>query len=383
MYLNGIPTTITNHSSLLGGTTVSKTINNVGVGGVIRFKTSETPEVRDGSGNIIVPWTITYREDNFPPSTILFQWSELQAFEGNTNNISGSYEDTVTVNPTYRSQGFYASLQYLESPFDIRISLPIIANIAGGSAFIGSALGNSVDIVVQTFFNNLRSGNFTTSTVNVASSYALSSATNSVSNDGVLSQVISSGSTAEIGNITQSSLNTSGIYTVTSLVSELEIDSKSIPLSDAVNIRVFKDGDVSIDGNLDLTGVKTVIVENGNLIINSDIRYNDSVSSFAWIIKNGNIIVADTVQEIAGVYVTLAGSITSNNMSTPNRLIVDGSLYGNTSDLVNNRSYVRGQVGYTALNVGVVVNYSNRSIMYPPPFLARFLEQYSLQRVAR
>ena len=217
----------------------------------------------------------------------------------------------------------------------------------------------------------------------MASSYALSSATNSVSNDGVLSQVISSGSTAEIGNITQSSLNTSGIYTVTSLVSELEIDSKSIPLSDAVNIRVFKDGDVSIDGNLDLTGVKTVIVENGNLIINSDIRYNDSVSSFAWIIKNGNIIVADTVQEIAGVYVTLAGSITSNNMSTPNRLIVDGSLYGNTSDLVNNRSYVRGQVGYTALNVGVVVNYSNRSIMYPPPFLARFLEQYSLQRVAR
>lgn len=219
--------------------------------------------------------------------------------------------------------------------------------------------------------------------MNVASSYALSSATNSVSNDGVLSQVISSGSTAEIGNITQSSLNTSGIYTVTSLVSELEIDSKSIPLSDAVNIRVFKDGDVSIDGNLDLTGVKTVIVENGNLIINSDIRYNDSVSSFAWIIKNGNIIVADTVQEIAGVYVTLAGSITSNNMSTPNRLIVDGSLYGNTSDLVNNRSYVRGQVDYTALNVGVVVNYSNRSIMYPPPFLARFLEQYSLQRVAR
>lgn len=219
--------------------------------------------------------------------------------------------------------------------------------------------------------------------MNVASSYALSSATNSVSNDGVLSQAITSGSTAEIGSITQSSLNTSGIYTVTSIVSDLEINSKSTPLSDAVNIRVFKDGDVSIDANLDLTGVKTVIVENGNLIINNNIRYADSVSSFAWIVKNGNIIIADTVQEIAGVYVTLAGSITSNNISTPNRLIVDGSLYGNTSDLVNNRSYVRGQAGYTALNVGVVVNYSNRSIMYPPPFLARFLEQYSLQRVAR
>ncbi len=150
-----------------------------------------------------------------------------------------------------------------------------------------------------------------------------------------------------------------------------------------MNIRVFRDGDVSVDGNLDLTGVKTVIVENGNLIINNNIRYADSASSFAWIVKNGNVIIADTVQEIAGVYVTLAGSITSNNISTPNRLTVDGSLYGNTSDLVNNRSYVRGQAGYSALNVGVVVNYSNRSIIFPPPFLARFLEQYSLQRVAR
>ncbi len=73
MYLDGIPATVTNHSSLIGGTTVSKAINNVGVGGAIRFKTSEVAEVRDGSGNIIVPWTITYREDIYPSSTILFQ----------------------------------------------------------------------------------------------------------------------------------------------------------------------------------------------------------------------------------------------------------------------------------------------------------------------
>lgn len=126
-----------------------------------------------------------------------------------------------------------------------------------------------------------------------------------------------------------------------------------------------------------------MIVENGNLLINADIRYADKASSFAWIVKNGNIIIADTVQNISGVYVTLAGAIESNGISTPNRLTVDGSLYGNTSDLVTHRSYVRGQTGYSALNVGVVVNYSNRAIMYPPPFLSRFLDQYSLQRVAR
>ena len=73
----------------------------------------------------------------------------------------------------------------------------------------------------------------------------------------------------------------------------------------------------------------------------------------------------------------------SNNISTPNRLTVDGSLYGNTSNLVENRTYIRGQTGYSALGVGVVVNYSNRAIMFPPPFLSRFLDQYSLQRVAK
>lgn len=153
--------------------------------------------------------------------------------------------------------------------------------------------------MVQTFFNNLRSGNFTTSTVNVASSYALSSATNSVSNDSVLSQVIASGSTLEVGNITQSSVNAPGIYINTNINSEFDIDSKSTMLGDTTNIRVFKYGDVSIDGNLDLTGVKTVIVENGNLIINKDIRYADTSSSFAWIVKNGNIIISDTVLDIA------------------------------------------------------------------------------------
>ena len=92
-------------------------------------------------------------------------------------------------------------------------------------------------------------------------------------------------------------------------------------------------------------------MENGNLIINKDIRYADKTSSFAFIVKNGNIIIADTVKEIAGVYVTLAGVIESNGISTPNRLIIDGSLYGNTSDLVNNRSYVRGQTNDTALSL--------------------------------
>jgi hypothetical protein len=129
--------------------------------------------------------------------------------------------------------------------------------------------------------------------------------------------------------------------------------------------------------------VKTIIVENWDLIITKNMTYKNKFASVAWIVKNGNIIITDSVTKIVWVYVTLAGSIMSNNVSTPNRLTVDGSLYGNTSNLVENRTYIRGQTGYSSLNVGVVVNYSNRAIMFPPPFLSRFLDQYSLQRVVK
>lgn len=380
IYFQNKIATLTNSSPLIQGANVSKIISNVWVGGSIRFKTGET---KDALGNIL---TITYDERVYPSSITLFQGSEpgLQGFMGDTTSIVGDYADTNMMLPMFLGTGFYATFQFLEAPFNIRVSKPIIANTAGGSAFIGSALGNSVNAVTANFMTALKNGNFTTSTINVNPSFALSSATKSTSNNSLLSQAIASGSLVESLKIANaSSVGLAEILTVINITSEYDIDPKSVPLGDTNNIRVFKDGDVSIDGTLDLAGVKTIVIENGNLIINNNIRYMSPNASFAWIIKNGNIIVADSVTEIAWVYVTLAGSILSNGISTPNRLTVDGSLYGNTTDLVNHRSYVRGQTGYSALNVGVIVNYSNRAIMYPPPFLSSFLDQYSLQRVVQ
>ena len=64
------------------------------------------------------------------------------------------------------------------------------------------------------------------------------------------------------------------------------------------NILSVKNGDLTIDAcgankTLILDGVRTVIVENGNLIINCNIAYQsgDSSASWAFIVKNGSIIV--------------------------------------------------------------------------------------------
>lgn len=64
------------------------------------------------------------------------------------------------------------------------------------------------------------------------------------------------------------------------------------------NILSVKDGDLTIDScgtnkTLTLDGVRTVIVENGDLIIKCNIVYasNDTTSSWAFIVKGGDIRV--------------------------------------------------------------------------------------------
>ena len=80
-------------------------------------------------------------------------------------------------------------------------------------------------------------------------------------------------------------------------------------MSDNENIRVFKNGNVSIDAPIDapitLEGVKTIVIENGDLIVKSNSIYADANSSFAFIVKNGYIIIEDGVTRMVGVYMTL------------------------------------------------------------------------------
>ncbi len=150
--------------------------------------------------------------------------------------------------------GLYATLQYLEAPFNIRVSKPVISNSAGGSAYVGSFLGYSVNNVVDSFMNNLKSGNFTTSTVNIGSASELSSATSTVSGNAWLNQVISSGSTSEASNITRSSINGSSMSMSSVVINNIGLDSNTlgVKMGDNNNIRVISSGDAEIGEALKL-----------------------------------------------------------------------------------------------------------------------------------
>ena len=93
---------------------------------------------------------------------------------------------------------------------------------------------------------------------------------------------------------------------------------------------------------IDLTGVKTIIVEDGDLVINKNITYSGSTSSWAFIVKKGNIKIAQNVTKIAGVFMVLNGKIMSDGNDIDLQLKVDGSFYGDPKDLIDHRTYVYG-----------------------------------------
>lgn len=72
-----------------------------------------------------------------------------------------------------------------------------------------------------------------------------------------------------------------------------------------------------------------------------------------------------------------------DNRTTTAILRLDGSMYGNAKPLFDSRLYVRGTNAYDILTTGVILSYSNRALVNPPPLLSNFLGNYSVTRVTR
>lgn len=163
-------------------------------------------------------------------------------------------------------------------------------------------------------------------------------------------------------------------------------DLQNYKLNGNANVFAIK-GNVTIDscdtGVFMQEGVRTVIVE-GNLRINCNIWYtsNDTTSSWAWIVKGGDIIIDQNVTNLAGVYVNIGGKI-DGTVVTSKILKIDGSMYGNASGLFEKHLYARGTNAYEILTTGTIITYSNRALVNPPPLLSQYLNNYSVSRVSQ
>lgn len=170
-------------------------------------------------------------------------------------------------------------------------------------------------------------------------------------------------------------------------------------------------GNLTIDScgsnrTLTLNGVRSVVVEGGDLIIRCNTVYasNDANASWSFIVKDGNILLDPGVSNdpttgitnIAGVYVSVGnlanascslvstGHFCSLDGGTSQRILkVDGSLYGDAKPLFDSRLYVRGTNAYDILTTGVILSYSNRALVSPPPLLSQYLNNYTVTRVVK
>lgn len=369
--ISGKDTYVTNASPVITGTSVSRTITEselcVGPSGsVMQIGTSSL----DASGSVV--WT--YHGVPCRSSYALWSGSQLSAFKGNSAPLSSAetYRDTA-------SGEFYVGIRFLQEDLTVRVSKPAVSNTVGGNAYLSRATGYDVNTIAGTFLENLRKGNFTTTSIvsgNLGNGRNLSSATATATMSKDPNQ-------AQLGSLdTVASGDYSGNLEV-----RTEADFDTLPkMGDDERVRVLSSGELEIGTHttpVSLSKVRTIVVENGTLRISGNLSYSDPNASYAFVVKNGSIVIAPEVTNVAGVFLVMRGDIRGVGIKTPNRLAIDGNLYGNAAPLVDERTYVRGTIFSSALTTGVTINYSSRAIRNPPPILTQFIEQYSLNRVAK
>lgn len=133
-----------------------------------------------------------------------------------------------------------------------------------------------------------------------------------------------------------------------------------------------------------LRGAITYIVDGGDLVINGNLLYSENI---AFVVKGGNIRINEDVTKITGTYITIpvdgaGGKIIAEE--SDKQLVVVGSLYGNISELVGNRTYVDNNSTKGVINVGTIVSFGSSLFKKPAPLVGQFISEYvATQKVAQ
>jgi hypothetical protein len=190
---------------------------------------------------------------------------------------------------------FTLGVGYLVDPIKVRVSRQAVSNTAGGNAYIGTQVGYSVNTITQDFLSSIQSGNFVVTSGASSSAVALSGAAGSIgsqSADDINVGSVNAGSTSDV------TVSNMGDFNFANFAK----------MGDASNIYSIKSGTVTINGNLVLDGIGTMIIEEGTLIINGDITYANPNSSWSFVIvkpsatgtySGVSVQVKDTVKTIS------------------------------------------------------------------------------------
>ena len=204
------------------------------------------------------------------------------------------------------------------------------------------------------------------------SKWDVSSYTNDVSDSGSISVInkIKDKYSQGIDNVSNTEWTTIG---ETSLLS----DFKNYNWINNVFILTNKSFKVESGTFNSVSWARTYIIENGNLIINSNINFSDNI---AFVIKWWNIQIDKSVTKINWTYITIEKNwvwwkFEWKWWNTIEQLNIYGSLYWNINDLISSRTYVK-QNSANQIDVWTIVSFGSSLFRKTAPLIWTFINEY-------
>jgi len=278
--------------------------------------------------------------------------------------MSWDYGDNV-LKITYQNHAWEIfDWAYFATPVKVRVAKPSIITVWWGTSYVKS-VDKVSDINKVALTNKNNNKNFVWTSISKLTSYSKNTTDSKVVNNTKKQGIKYSNSLTWV--INDSSATTSDIVWI----------NNGESYNWMKNVFIFKNKNLKIDTSNALNSFNwpvTFIVENWNLYINKNIIYDNNI---AFVVKGWDIIIDSWVTRIDGTYITIKKwtnwwkILSAQSTDT---LVINGSLYWNIDDLVDNR--VKITENAWNLSVWTIVSFGSALFRKPAPLVSQFITEY-------
>ena len=272
-----------------------------------------------------------------------------------------SWKDFGTENivTTIKDDGILYDTAYFAGKLEIRVAKPAVSTVGWGTSYVKST--DTWDV------KNITDGK-DTNFVWVSASDDTKTISSNV-------EEVNSGNSDVIDSINneKDKIDNADSVIDTSWVSNATLQN----YNGLVNVFIYKGADLkisSIPTDLNtLSAPRTYIVEGANLVVDRDVVSNKNI---AFVVRWGNILIEDNVKQMDGTYISIKTTVWGKIIAEPTskQLVVDGSLYGDIKQLVENRYYISDS--WDGLSVGTIVSFGSSLFTKPAPLVSQFVGEY-------
>jgi hypothetical protein len=333
-----------------------------------------TPQCSEINGNWILMAKWMQGSTYSLPTTPTFIW-DISHLGSNVKQ-----GDNIIVT-TLRKDGItYNSGTWFSAKLKVRVSKPSVSTTWWGTSYISNPKNiSNVTDVARDIVDEDKNKNFAWVGV---STWSLSSYTSEVKDSESVKEVWK-----EWEKINETTIWTNNINPAWTNARSSQNISDFTNYNWISNAFILKDTKFTISERTlyNLTWARTYIIENADLIINSNISYDDNI---AFVVKGWSILIDKWVTSIKGTFISIPKSgvwwkINWVNGKTTEPLLVYGSLYGNVEGLVSNRTYIKQNSSWL-LDVWTIVSFGSSVFRDPAPLTTTFINEYlEAQKVAQ